>query len=627
MGDTMSLEGSGSQHPRELSLPMPVTEYLATVSAPRAALLMQRLRHQFPVLRDHLQRVHGQQPGFDAFVSALLLQAVQSACARDDALWALDMAREADPAWLHSGLVGYCAYVDKFAGTLQGVSARVPYLQELGVSYLHLLPFLKAGQGPNDGGFAVASFDEVEPALGTMADLRALCATLRDAGISAWAQAALAGDPRYVGYFHWLDSAEAVAERERTLNQVFPGTAPGNFTWIEARQAWAWTTFYPYQWDLNYANPAVFADMAAAMLNLANQGVESFRLDSTGYLWKRAGTDCLNQPEVHHLLQALRCLCAIAAPAVVLKAEAIMPTRELPPYFGLGDVQGPECHVAYHSSLMAAAWLSLSEGNASAVREVLRNTPDLPEGCTWLTYVRCHDDIGWNVLRPELMALGSDPAERLAQASRWYAGQARGSTARGAAFQASDTRAVHGTNGMTVALTGLPENGSRAAQDTASALARMQLLYALSFFVGGLPLIYMGDELGQDNVGEAELLARQGPDGRELHRPLLDEAALAQRHEPSTLAGRCFAMVTGLVRQRRERLTHGRPVALRTLDGGDAAVLVLQRDDAIGVFHFGDQPTHVDLTALKLGVATPVVRLLPHQALWLDRAADTAAAA
>lgn len=637
----MSFEGSSSPHQRELSWPTAVNDHLATVPAPRAALLRQRLRHQFPLLQGHLHHIYGSQAGFESFVAGLLLNAVQSACARDDALWALDTAREAHPAWLHNGLVGYCAYVDKFAGTLQGVSARVPYLKELGVSYLHLLPFLKAGEGLNDGGFAVASFDEVEPALGTMADLRALCATLRDAGISlcsdfvlnhvshdhAWAQAALAGDPRYVGYFHWLDSTEAVAERERELNQVFPGTAPGNFTWIEARQAWAWTTFYPYQWDLNYANPAVFADMAAAMLHLANQGVESFRLDSTGYLWKRKGTDCLNQPEVHHLLQALRCLCAIAAPAVILKAEAIMPTRELPPYFGLGDVQGPECHVAYHSSLMAAAWLSLSEGDASAVREVLSNTPDLPEGCTWLTYVRCHDDIGWNVLRPELTALGSDPAKRLAQASRWYAGQVAGSTARGAAFQASDTRAVHGTNGMTMALAGLPAPLGRDQGEAVPALARMRLLYALSFFVGGLPLIYMGDELGQDNVGETELHTRQGPDGRELHRPVLDDAALAQRHDPQTLAGQCFAMVSSLVQQRRDELSHGLPVALRTFESGHRSVLVLQRGDAVGVFHFGDQPAQLDLTGLNLGLATPVLTLAPHQTLWLHRVEPTAAAA
>lgn len=631
----MSLEGTASRELCDPSWPAAVLDHLDTLTAPRAALLKQRLHHQFPLLRSNLQQVYGQHAGFDAFLSAVLLQAVHSAAQRDDELWALDVAREARPAWLHDGLVGYCAYTDKFAGTLQGVAARVPYLQELGVSYLHLLPFLKAGQGANDGGFAVASFDEVEPALGSMSDLRALCRTLRGAGISlcsdfvlnhishdhAWAQAALRGDERYIGYFHWLHSEAAVAERERHLNQVFPGTAPGNFTWVPERQAWAWTTFYPYQWDLNYANPAVFADMAAAMLNLANHGVESFRLDSTGYLWKREGTDCLNQPEIHHLLQALRCLCAIAAPAVVLKAEAIMPTRELPPYFGLGPVQGPECHVAYHSSLMAAAWLSLSEGDASAVHEVLRNTPDLPEGCAWLSYVRCHDDIGWNVLRPELAALGSDPAERLAQASRFFAGQAPGSRARGAAFQASDTRAVHGTNGMTLALAGLPADGDGSPE---AALAQMHLLYALAFFVGGLPLIYMGDELGQDNVAQAELSARQGPDGRELHRPWLDEAALAQRHDPASMAGRCFAMLSGLVRQRRAQLPQGAPIQLRALDSGRPSVLVLQRPQALGVFNFGASPVPLDLAALNLGLTEPALTLAPHEALWL-RLPDTRA--
>lgn len=625
--------------------PAGVEEGLAALPPERAAVLRRRLQAHLPRLQDRLQRLYGRQPGFEAFLDRVLRQTLACAADREDALWQLDLAREQRPDWLHAGLLGYCSYVDKFAGTLAGVAQRVPYLQELGIRYLHLLPFLKAGTPPNDGGFAVASFDTIEPALGTMADLRALCRTLRGAGISLcsdfvlnhvshehpWAQAALAGDPAYLDYFHWRHSAETVAAQERHLGQVFPGTAPGNFTWVEARQAWVWTTFYPYQWDLNYANPAVFADIAKALLKLANQGVEAFRLDSTGYLWKREGSNCLNQPEIHLILQALRALCELAAPGVVLKAEAIMPTGELPPYFGLGPQPGPECQLAYHASLMAASWLALAEGDAGAVREVLRHTPDLPEGCLWLSYVRCHDDIGWNVLRPELSALGSEPVARLARASRHYAGRGTDPRPRGRAFQAADEHAVHGTNGMTLALAGLPQDGS----DPGPALARMALLHALSFFVGGLPLIYMGEELGQDNVGEAELLARQGPDGRELHRPAFDEAAAAQRHDPDHLAGRCFAMLRRLQRERLAMLPQDGPVRLRLLPSEAPGLLALERGGVIGLFNFGASACAADLRTLASGplhtpgadgrmlaVDTRQPLTLPgHAALWLQAAA------
>lgn len=610
MVHTMTLQDPSAHHECEPAWLTALQPALSAIDPLRAAVLRRRLRTHGARLHARLQGLYGQQAGFHDFTVSLLTAALKHAAQREEALWQLDLAREARPEWLHAGLTGYCAYVDKFAGNLQGVAAQVPYLQELGIGYLHLLPFLKAGQGANDGGFAVASFADVEPSLGTMADLQVLCADLRQAGISlcsdlvlnhvshdhAWARAAREGDAAFLAYFHWRPSAEAVAAEERHLKQVFPATAPGNFTFIEERQAWVWTTFYPYQWDLNWAHAPVFRDMAEAMLNLANHGVEAFRLDSTGYLWKREGTDCQNQPEAHAILQALRALCDIVAPACLLKAEAIMPTQALPPYFGLGELQGPQCHTAYHSSLMAASWVALAEGREDIVREVLRHTPDLPKGCAWLTYVRCHDDIGWNVLRPELTAMGRDAQASLLAAVQHYAGR-DGQGARGASFQASDDHAVHGTNGMTLALTGLPP-GAPAGDATERALARMGLLQSLSFFVGGLPLVYMGDELGQDNVSEAELTVRAGPDGRELHRPVFDEVAARQRHDPSTLPGRCFQQLASLARWRRRHLAEDRPVSLRVFQTAEPGVLVLGRGQALGLFNFTGQPVQVDLRPL-----------------------------
>jgi len=618
-----------------------VSDFLQSIPPARATRLRERLERELPRLRRCLDPLYGQTPCFESFFDTVVLNTLASAEQRAAELWQLDLRREADPAWHQRGLSGYCTYVDKLAGTLAGVEQRISYLRELGVNYLHLLPFLKAGSAPNDGGFAVASFDEVEPALGTLADLRSLCQALRQSDISlcsdfvlnhvshehAWARAARAGDPRYLPYFHWLTSEAEVQAREQHLVQIFPATAPGNFTWIAERQAWVWTTFYPYQWDLNYAHPAVFADMAAALLNLANQGVEAFRLDSTGFLWKRAETNCMNQPEVHLIVQALRSLCAIAAPGVLLKAEAIMPTRELPPYFGLGPVAGPECHIAYHSSLMAASWVALTEESPQLIEEVLRNTPELPVGASWLSYVRCHDDIGWNVLRPELLALGADPVARLDRAAAFLAGETPGSYARGARFQASTPGTVHGSNGMTAALVGLHPDLPADHPDQQAPLRRLELMMSLSFFVGGVPLIYMGDELGQDNTPDAEMRARQGADTRELHRPHLDEAALARRHQPGAVAAHVFSLLQRLNRLRRERLSLGGPIRLQVLPSRHPGVLALQRNQELGLFNFSPVPCRVDLSELGKSAlqnlsqddARPVttVQLEGHGCLWL----------
>ena len=593
----------------EAHLPHVLNDLLAHADANRADVLRARLAQELPVLHDRLSRLYSHHPDYALWLNRVLVQTVQTALNRPADLWALDLQREANLNWHLQGMLGYCAYTDKFAGNLAGVRQRIPHLQALGVTYLHLLPFLKPGTPPNDGGFAVASYDEVDPQLGTLADLQQLTRELRSAGISlcsdfvlnhvshehAWAAKARTGDPQYQSYFHWAKTPEEVASHEQHLVQIFPNTAPGNFTFIPEVKAWAWTTFYPYQWDLNYAQPAVFSEMAKSLLQLANHGVEAFRLDSTGFLWKRAGTNCMNQPEVHWLLQALRCLTNIAAPGTLLKAEAIMPTQDLPPYFGLGVTPGPECHVAYHSSLMSASWVALAEENTQLIQDVLAKTPTLPEGCTWMTYVRCHDDIGWNVLRPELDARGPDQRRRLLHASQFFAGQIQGSYAQGEAFQASDSHAVHGTNGMAAALVGL--STAATPEESLAATARLNLLQSLSLFVGGLPLIYMGDELGQGNTPAVELDARQGPDGRELHRPEFDEVLFAQRFDIRTLAGQIYTDLSAFVRARKLHAALSATHTLRLIPSSHPAVLVLQRgEQALGLFNFSRTKVTVDVS-------------------------------
>jgi amylosucrase len=574
---------------------------MITTSSPLSAALQRRLDRHEGILRDRLHRLYGHLPGHDTWYADLMAEVERLMAARPPALQALDGTREDNPGWFGAPtMLGYSAYVDRFGGDLAGLKARIPHLRDLGVTYLHLLPFLKPRAGESDGGFAVASFDEVDPRLGTMADLEDLAAQLRVAGISLcsdlilnhvaddhpWAVGARAGDERLRGFFHVLPERAEADAYERTLGQVFPEAAPGNFTFNDKVKGWVWTTFYPFQWDLNYANPALFAAVAVAMLRLANRGIEVFRLDSTAFLWKRLGTDCMNQPEAHLILQALRAIVGIAAPGVLLKAEAIVPTRELPAYLGTADA--PECHLAYHSTLMTAGWAALAEQDASLVRAVADATPALPAGTSWLTYVRCHDDIGWKHLLPEAGRI-----DRLAAVADFYNG-GRG-FADGVAFQGGLA-----TNGTAASLCGVEH------ADVDAAIRRVLLLHALALAFGGLPMLYMGDEIGMVNDHGYLLDPARAHDSRWVQRAAFPADGVAT----DSPGGRIYDGLRRLVALRGRLPDLAADTPCTVLETSDPALLALARGTRfLGLFNFSDRDVAADGWVLR-----------PWDCVWLDRA-------
>ena len=573
-----------------------------------------------PRLLDTLQSLYGEALGFDATLQRFVTSMAGCVDARPDALRALDDARERDPGWfLAQDMIGYTSYVDRFGGTLHGVAQRVPYLQTLGVRYLHLLPFLHAREGDNDGGFAVRDYDAVEPALGTSDDLDALTARLREAGISLcadlvlnhtaddhrWALAARRGNPHYRAYYHIFPDRNLPDRHERELHQVFPMTAPGNFTHVPD-VGWVWTTFYGYQWDLNWSNPDVFVEMALTMLRLANRGIEAFRLDSTAYLWKRLGTDCMNQPEAHAILQVLRAVSDIAAPGVLLKAEAIVPARELPPYFGSDGAEGHECHLAYHSTLMAALWVALAEQRGDLLADVIAQTPALPNASGWLTYLRCHDDIGWNVLRDEAAGDIARTPFDLTRIARFYAGDTGDSFARGRSFQSAGDDHVHGTNGMSSALTGIADAQARGDADAlAVAERRLLLLYGIVFAAAGLPALYMGDEIALGNDETFLDDPWRANEGRWLHRPAMDWAAAAAvtaDRGADTTANRIGSALRRMIAIRRATSALRADAPMRALDLTAPALLGIARGDGfVALFNLGDTPQSIDALAQPAG--------------------------
>ena len=615
----------------------PLQRMLAAMPEHLHADAARRYARHAPVLRERLAGLYGGRADFDSWFDDLMEAVGRLHGARAPALLQLDAERAARPDWFAGQhMLGYSAYAQRFGGTLRGVAARIPHLRELGVTYLHLLPFLRARAGASDGGFAVASFDEVDPALGTNADLEALTAQLRANGISLcsdmvlnhvaddhpWARGAAAGDPALLDYFHTFPNRKQPLRYERTLAQVFPQAAPGNFTYVAALGRWVWTTFYPYQWDLNYANPAVFGAIVEALLGLANRGVEVFRLDSTAFLWKREGSNCMNQPEAHSLLQAMRAIVDIAAPGVLLKAEAIVPTPLLPAYFG--SAAAPECQLAYHSSLMAAAWGALAEQDTELLRNVIGATPPLAPSTSWLSYVRCHDDIGWNVLRNEAADGGADATARLARISNFFAGAA-GSYAAGSPFQTSGEHAAHGSNGMAASLAGLERAAGEAARQ--EALRRLLLLHGLALCFGALPVLYMGDELGMLNDYAFLASPERAIDSRWLQRPDFDDAQLARRRDGASLAGRVYGRLGRMIAVRKERaeLAAGAPRAL--LDSGHPALLALARGPRfLFLGNFGAAEVRYQLEpggwtdCLGGELIQGRIALQPWAMLWLERA-------
>lgn len=485
-----------------------------------------RLRALLPDLHDTVERVYG--PDLAAGVTDRLVAIARAAHgARPGPLRALDDERLRAPDWFQRpGMVGYAAYADRFAGTLAGVGQRVAYLRDLGIGYLHLMPLLTPRPAPNDGGYAVMDYRSVRADLGTVDDLEELATTLRGEGISLcldlvlnhvareheWAVAARAGDPDKRAYFHVYDDRAVPDAFEATLPEVFPDFAPGSFTWDDELAGWVWTTFHDYQWDVDWSNPAVLCEYADLILGLANIGVEVFRLDAIAFIWKRLGTTCQNQPEVHELTRALRAVVRIAAPAVLFKAEAIVGPADLPAYLGVGRHHGRVSDLAYHNGLMVQIWSMLASGDVALTAHALQQLPQPPSTTAWVTYARCHDDIGWAVSDEDARAVGLDATAHRRFLSDWYSGAFPGSWARGLVFQHNEATGDRRISGSLASLAGL-EAGDPGAT------ARILLAHAVILAFGGLPVIWMGDELGLLNdAGWADDPAH-ATDNRWVHRP------------------------------------------------------------------------------------------------------------
>ena len=471
-----------------------------------------RLERYYRDIYEPLRELYGSRPDYREQVNTAFDQMVTAYVNRPKPLRLLDLERQFTPDWFErASMVGYVCYPDLFAQTLKGVEEKIPYLEELGITYLHLMPILTPRPAPNDGGYAVMDYRAIKPELGTMEDLQSLTTALRERGISLcidlvlnhtakeheWAQRAMAGEEKYLEYYHTFEDRTLPDVYEKTLPEIFPDEAPGSFTWypdMAGSGRWVWTTFMDYQWDLNYDNPSVFREMMDIIFFLVNQGVDILRLDAAPFMWKRMGTNCQNQPEVFKLIQIFRGVMKIVAPGVIFKAEAIVPPNELQKYTGIKKTTGKQCELAYDNQLMVNLWSSLATHNVKLLSHVFhKRTPPLLVGASTVTYLRNHDDIGWAMADEDLAEIGENPFRHRQFLIQFYSGNFAGSFAKGELFGYNPANQDARNCGTMASLTGLElavENQDESAMDLA--IRRLLLLYSVVLFRGGHPFNLYG---------------------------------------------------------------------------------------------------------------------------------------
>ncbi len=586
--------------------------------------------------------LYGETPCFEQLIGRIR----QFAASRKPALTALDRAREADPEWYRrSDMLGMMMYTEQFADSLAGIEKRLPYLKELNVRYLHLMPLLKMPKKENDGGYAVSDFRQVDERIGTIDELSHLADVCREQKMSIcldfivnhtsdeheWAVRAKKGEKEYQDRYMCYDTREIPDEYEKTVPQVFPNTAPGNFIFCGEMGKYVLSTFNPYQWDMNYKNPVVFNEMACNMLYLANVGIEIFRIDAVPYIWKELGTSCRNLPQVHTIMRMLRIIAKAVCPAVVFKGEVVMAPHEVAPYFG--PVDKPECDILYNVTTMVCVWNSLATRDVTLLKWQMDAMDALPPEFTFVNYVRCHDDIGWGLEESAVQYLGSDPLEHKKFLYHFYIGDYPGSFARGELYNYDPVSQDARSCGTCASLCGIEKALDECDPGALGlAVSRHLMIHAYIASLSGIPVIYSGDELAQLNDNRYTDDPVKAVDSRFIHRGKLDWARAEKRLDRETVPGLVFQALQKLIRLRAENPVFNAGARERTLDSGDKAVLAFRREGGgqtlTAVYNFSEFPKHVqpvqggrcrDLLTGR-DYADGAFEIGAYQALWLLKA-------
>ena len=525
---------------------------------------------------------------------------------RAKALKDLDLGREKDPGWYRQNdMLGMMFYIDNFAGNMKGVKAKLDYIRECNVNYIHLMPFLESPAGRSDGGYAVADFRKVQENLGTMQDLKALTGACHKKGISVcmdfvmnhtsedheWARRARAGEEEYRKRYFFFEDETIPRQYEQTVPQVFPTTAPGNFTWLEDAKQYVMTTFYPYQWDLNYRNPRVFNEMMYNFLYLANQGIDIVRIDAVPYIWKTLGTQCRNLPQVHTIVRMMRMICEIVCPGVLLLGEVVMEPEKVVPYFG--TVEKPECHMLYNVTTMATTWHTVATRDTGLLKRQLDIIDSLPREYVFLNYLRCHDDIGWGLDYHYLRSEGIDEIAHKRYLNDYFRGYTGSSNSRGELYNEDLVSGDARFCGTTASMCGIERAIEEENGPMLDSSIRMDImLHAYMLMQSGIPVIYSGDEIGQLNDNAYKEDPEKAVDSRYLHRGRMQWDLAEKRKDPDTVQGRLFKALDQLEKIRQSHKAFVSYADTWTVDTWQREVLGIGRwydgEKLIGLFNFSE---------------------------------------
>lgn len=525
---------------------------------------------------------------------------------RSDALKKRDIKREDEPDWYkQNDMLGMMLYIDNFAGDLKGVKKKLSYLEKCRINYIHLMPFLDTTEGKSDGGYAVKDFRKVQERLGTMEDLEELTAACHRKKMNVcmdfvmnhtsedheWAVKARQGDGEYMSRYFFYDNDAIPNEYEKTVPQVFPSTAPGNFTWLEDIRHFVLTSFYPYQWDLNYRNPRVFNEMMYHFLFLANRGIDVMRIDAVPYIWKELGTDCRNLPQIHTIVRMMRIISEIVCPGVILLGEVVMEPSKVVPYFG--TVEKPECHMLYNVTTMATTWHTVATRDVRLLKKQLDIVNALPKDYVFLNYLRCHDDIGWGLDYDTLKAEGIREVSHKNYLNAYFLGQQGDSNSRGELYNYDPVTQDARFCGTTASLCGIEKAGFEGdAEAMERAVSLDVMLHAYMFMQSGIPILYSGDEIGQVNDYSYKEDSNKCGDSRYLHRGAMNWENAKKIENEDTVEGKLFARLSELERIRQTEKAFVSYADTWTIETCDKSVLCIGRyydgDKVLGIFNFSE---------------------------------------
>lgn len=525
---------------------------------------------------------------------------------RNTDLRASDASREKRPDWYkQNDMMGMMFYIDNFAGNMKGVQKKLDYIEQCGVNYIHLMPFLDTPEGRSDGGYAVSDFRKVQEKLGTMEDLEHLTAACHEKDINVcmdfvmnhtsedheWAKRARQGDGEYMSRYFFFDNWDIPAKYEQTVPQVFPTTAPGNFTWLPDAGHFVMTSFYPYQWDLNYRNPRVFNEMMYNFLFLANKGIDIVRIDAVPYIWKELGTTCRNLQQVHTIVRMMRMIGEIVCPGILLLGEVVMEPEKVVPYFG--TVEKPECHMLYNVTTMATTWHTVATRDVSLLKKQLDIVDSLPKDYVFLNYLRCHDDIGWGLDYATLEQEGMMERSHKQYLNDYFQGYAGNSTSRGELYNADPVTGDARFCGTTASMCGIEKAGFE--QDPAAmdlAIRKDLMLHAYMFMQSGIPVLYSGDEIAQVNDYTYKDDPNKVADSRYIHRGVMHWDLAEKRNDPSTVEGKMFLGLQKLEQIRKEEKAFVSYADTWTVETWEKGVLCIGRfydgEKIYGLFNFSE---------------------------------------